>query len=347
MNWNWDDLEEKKQKNTAHKIPQDPQNKKKREDSFIKFEEFFGNFRKMSLIITLLLVIFWLAQGFYIVQPDELGVVTRFGKYIETTEPGPHYKLPYPIYEIYKPKVFEVKRFEVGFVNASASNSESEMLTKDENIVNVQFSVQYQINDPVKYLFKAADQHELLKNASQSVMREVIGSSDIDAALTEGKQLIQTTAASTLQEIADNYNLGVKILAVQMQNVYPPEAVSEAFKDVASAREDKSRFINEALAYRNEIIPRARGRAAEMLNQAEGYQIASLKIATAEAERFSLLLEQYVKSPEVTRKRLYLETMQRLFSAPELQKVIIPSTSAGTLLPYLPLNKKTNAIGAN
>lgn len=341
MNWNWDELEEKKQKNANTVIKNGESGSSWQGSDFRMNNNMNELFKKSKSFLFALCVVFiciWLLSGLYIVQPDELGVETRFGAYVATTEPGPHYHLPYPIGAVYKPKVTEVKRVEIGF---NQSGADAEMLTEDENIVNVQFSVQYQIKDPVQYIFKVANQTELLQNASQAVMREVIGSSKIDSALTDGKQAIQTKAQDLLQAITDEYELGVQIIAVQMQNVFPPKEVSEAFKDVASAREDKARFINEAEAYRNDIIPKARGEADAIVNRALAYKEALILKANAEAQQFELLLTEYKKAPALMRERLYIEAMQEVLTNTD-EKTIIPNKSASNILPYLPLQKESS-----
>lgn len=290
----------------------------------------------------------WLLSGIYIINPDEQGVVLRFGKYTRTVDAGPHYALPYPIEAVYKPKVTQVQRVEVGFKSADQSGvfrqgqirtlpEEASTLTGDENIVNVQFSVQYQIKDPVEYLFNVTDQAAVVKNAAEAAMREVIGNSFIDSALTDGKLQIQTEATDLLQQILDRYKVGVRVIAVQLQDVHPPKEVIDAFKDVASAREDKSRIINEAEAYRNELIPQARGYAAEVENQARAYKETRVRNAEGETKRFLALLEAYQNAREVTEKRLYLETMEELLSKPGMEKIILPSGTGQNTLPLLPL----------
>lgn len=336
MNWNWDELEEKKQKN-AGALPKNTGDFRKKPDFGMgdDFNELLKKSKPFILATLCVIVFMWILSGFYIVQPDELGVETRFGAYIATTEPGPHYHWPYPIGAVYKPKVTEVKRVEIGF-NQSGISDDAEMLTEDENIVNVQFSVQYQIKDPVQYIFKVAQQAELIKNASQAVMREVIGSNKIDSALTDGKQAIQTKAQELLQSITDEYDLGVQVIAVQMQNVFPPREVSEAFKDVASAREDKARFINEAEAYRNDIIPKARGEADAIINRALAYKESLVLKANAEAKQFELLLAEYKKAPAIVKERIYIETMEHILMNTK-EKTILPNKTANNILPYLPL----------
>lgn len=294
------------------------------------------------------IVVVWLLSGIFIVNPDEEGVVLRFGKYDRTVEPGPHYALPYPFETVYKPQVTQVLRSEVGFrsVGQGASfkqgqvrviSEEASMLTGDENIVNVQFSVQYKIQDPVQYLFNVSAPEALVRNAAEAAMREVIGNSEIDSAITDGKLKIQNDATALLQNILDRYGAGIKIIAVQLQDVHPPQEVIDAFKDVASAREDKSRIINQAEAYRNELLPRARGQAAALVNSAEAYSATRIRNAEGEAARFDALRREYEKAPKVTRQRLYYETMENILSHSK-EKIVLDGDAASRALPFLPLS---------
>lgn len=320
---------------------------------FEKLGETFRKFREYPFpagkVVVLVFVLLWAASGIYIVEPDELGVVLRFGKNDRTVESGPHYHLPFPLETVYTPKVTQVQRAEVGFRSVAQGASfqqgggrivpeEAAMLTGDENIVNVQFSIQFQIKDPVQYLFNVTNPTAVVRSAGEAAMREVIGNSRIDAALTDGKQLIQNETLTLLQDILDIYQVGVRVLAVQMQDVHPPKEVIDAFKDVASAREDKSRIINEAEAYQNEILPRTRGLAAEVINQAEAYRQARVREAEGQANRFLAVLKEYNKAKDVTRKRLYLEAMEEVLSAPGMEKIIIPGEAGARMLPYLPLD---------
>lgn len=353
MNWDWEKLQEKRQRQTGgwgggnEEEPTPGPDFDKLGDSFRRFREFpFPTGKVIAAAIAAL----WLLSGIYIINPDELGVVLRFGKYERTVGPGPHYHLPFPIERVYKPKVTQVQRVEIGFRSLAQGNTfqqgqqrtipeESAMLTGDENIVNVQFSVQYQIKDPVEYLFNVTDQPMVVRNAAEAAMREVIGNSSIDAALTDGKLQIQNETAVLLQSLLDRYNVGVRVLAVQMQDVHPPKEVIDAFKDVASAREDKSRIVNEAEAYRNELLPRTRGGAAEILNQAEGYRETRIRQAEGEGQRFLAVLKEYNLAKDVTRKRLYLETMQEILSRSGTERIVLPRDAAGRILPYLPLDR--------
>ena len=216
------------------------------------------------------------------------------------------------------------------------------MLTGDENIVNVQFSVQYKISNPVEYLFNVVDQPALVRNAAEAAMREVIGNSQIDSAITDGKLKIQSDATQLLQQILNRYAAGIQIIAVQLQDVHPPKDVIDAFKDVASAREDKSRIINEAEAYRNELLPKARGQAAAIRNEAEAYAAKRVQTAKGEADRFSALRTEYEKAPKVMEQRLYYETVEEILSGSK-EKVLMDTGAAERVLPYLPLPDMKNA----
>lgn len=365
MNWDWDKLQEKKQKQSGYrKSPEPEENEHERNtpknDRYLLHDDNSGGnnpFKKLSrlgkpgkswIIVGLLAVLtVWLLSGIYIVNPDEQGVVLRFGKYNRTVEPGPHYALPSPIETVYKPQVTQVLRSEVGFRSVGQSSTfqqgqvrtiseEASMLTGDENIVNVQFSVQYKINDPVQYLFNVSAPTALVRNAAEAAMREVIGNSEIDSAITDGKLKIQNDATTLLQQILDRYGAGIRVIAVQLQDVHPPKEVIDAFKDVASAREDKSRIINQAEAYRNEILPKARGQAAAIRNDAEAYSATRIRNAEGEAARFDALREEYSKAPKVTRQRLYYETMENILSQSG-EKLLLDGEAATKALPYLPL----------
>lgn len=368
MNWDWDKLQEKRQRQPRPtnsgggggdngnndnnnkrppadfgRLPQDP---------LKRLRDFGAPSGKGLWWIAGGLVVLWMLSGIYIINPDEEGIVLRFGKYVRTVGPGPHYHLPIPIETVYKPKVTQVMRGEVGFrsIGQGATfqqgqvrtiSEEASMLTGDENIVNVQFSVQYKIKDPVQYLFNVTDQAKVVRNAAEATMREVIGKSQIDSALTDGKIKIQVDATELLQSIMNRYEVGVQIIAVQLQDVHPPQGVIDAFKDVASAREDKSRIINEAEAYRNELLPSARGQAAEMVNQAQGYRETRLKNAEGEANRFLAVLTEYEKAKDVTKKRLYFEAIEDILSKAQ-EKIILPQGSGEKLLPFLPLGSSLN-----
>lgn len=321
-------------------------------DRFKKFQNmnFGGGGAKWVVLVAVLL---WLASGIYLVQPDEVGVVKRFGAFNRITSPGPHYHLPFPIESALTPKVTEIRRLEIGFRSATREGGlftagggvssarsvpgESLMLTGDENIVNVQFIVQYQIREPVDFLFNIDRQSETVKSAAEAAMREVVGKNTIDAVLTTEKQAVQQSTRELLQDVLDSYNAGIRVVAVQLQDVYPPDEVIESFKDVASAREDRMRFINEADAYRNDLIPRARGQAAAVINEAQAYKESRVLRSQGDSARFASILEEYQKARDITRRRLYLETMEEVLSNPEMEKIILPDQTASRTLPYLPL----------
>ncbi len=301
----------------------------------------------------------WLASGIYIVQPDEAGVVLRFGAYDRSVDPGPHYHLPWPIEEVYRPKVTQVRQAEVGYRSRSsggvfqqgqvqAVDEEAAMLTGDENVVNVQFNIQYHIkpgDGAVDYLFNVTQPDAVVKKAAEAAMREVIGKTTLEAALTEGRVKVQSEVTDLLQDILDRYRVGVQVVAVQMQAVQPPSEVSEAFKDVASAREDKQRLANEAEAYRRDILPKAQGDAAEIRNKAEAYKQTRINDAQGEAQRFLSVLREYEKAEDVTKKRMLYETLEDIMSQPGMEKLVLPSDAASRVLPLLPLGEGFSGTG--
>ncbi len=365
MNWDWDKLQEKRQRQSRQSpFGGDNNNNNDQGDNggddhrrppinFGKMPEnpLRGRMQLPSgkgiWLMSGALIFVWLLSGIFIVEPDEEGVILRFGKYVRTVGPGPHYHLPVPIETVYKPKVTQVLRGEVGFRSVAQGTTfqqgqlrsvpeEASMLTGDENIVSVQFSVQYKIKDPVEYLFNVTNQAAVVRNAAEAAMREVIGKSMIDSAITDGKIRIQSDATDLLQEILNRYEVGVQIIAVQLQDVHPPQEVIDAFKDVASAREDKSRIINEAEAYRNEILPKARGEGAQLENQAQAYKETRIQNATGVAGRFLAVLEEYNKAQDITKKRLYYEAMEDILTNAN-DKILVPAGTADRTLPFLPL----------
>jgi modulator of FtsH protease HflK len=312
-----------------------------------KVVENFKRFRgrmPSGVILVVVAVIVYLLSGIYIVAPDEVGVVKRFGAYSRTTSSGPHYHLPYPVETVLKPKVTQVRRIEVGFRMVSPGppatyrpvTDESLMLTGDENIIDIWFIVQYRIKDAMNFLFNVENPQNTVNDAAEAAMREVIGENKIDEALTAGKFKIQQDAAQVLQHILDSYQAGLEIVSIQLAEVHPPMEVRSAFKDVASAREDQNRFINEAQGYANDILPKAKGRAAELIAQAEGYRAEKVEKAKGDASRFLAMLEEYRKAKDITRKRLYLETMEDIL--PKAQKYLMDPESQG-VLPLLQLKE--------
>ncbi|MCK5916505.1 MAG: FtsH protease activity modulator HflK [Deltaproteobacteria bacterium] len=305
------------------------------------------------LLLIVILLVGWLATGFYIVAPDELGVVKRFGEAVYTTTSGPHWHLPKPIETVLKPKVTQVKRLEIGFRTVSSGSParyqmvprESMMLTGDENIVNAQFIVQYRIDDPIAYLFNINNQTETVRVATEAAMREVIGKNEIDTVLTTGKNKVQQDCEKRLQEILNNYKAGVTIVAVQLQDVHPPKQVIQSFQDVASAKENKIRMINEAEGYSNEILPKAHGTATQMTNQAQAYKAELVNQATGEASRFLANLKAYKVAPQITRKRMQLEMMEGVLQ--DIDKIIIDPKLNRSLLPLLPLEANPQRLQQN
>ncbi len=266
-------------------------------------------------LVAVIIAGIWIGTGFYIVRADEQAVVKRFGKVISVANPGPHFHLPFPIESVDKAEVTKIHRTEIGFRPTRDGSSvdvkgEAHMLTGDENIVSVKLIVQYQIKDVVEYLYNVRNVPSTIKNAAQSAIREVAGKEAVDEFLTTGKNRVQQETMVILQDMLDSYKAGVRIVAVQLLDVSPPEEVVAAFKDVASAREDKNRFINEAEAYANEIIPKARGEAETMIQQAEAYKTQKVEEALGDASRFEQILATYKKSPDITKKRMYIEAME-------------------------------------
>ena len=285
-------------------------------------------------------LIFWLFTGVYTVGPDEVGVVQRFGKYDRIVQSGLNYHMPFPIETVKTPKVTEVKRIEVGFRTVGKNQyrtveRESLMLTGDENIVDAELIVQYKIKEPINYLFNFIGPELTLREASEASLRTVVGRHNIDEALTSGKLMIQEETKELLQSILDKYGTGVQVVAVQLQDVSPPKQVIDAFKDVASAKEDKNRMINEAEGYRNDVIPKARGEAQAMIREAEGFRESRIKRAEGDVAKFKAILKEYSKAKDVTRERLYLEAMEGIL--PGLEKYIVPNGEDGNLLNLLNL----------
>ena len=302
------------------------------------------NFSKKTFGIILVLVIaLYLASGIFVVAPEEQGVVRRFGKFVRIESPGLNYHLPYPIETVVTPAVTRVKRVEIGFRTISSGAparyqkipAEALMLTGDENIVSAEAIIQYKIKDPVSYLFNIILPEETVKNAAEAALRQVIGERKIDDALTIGKYEIQEETKKLLQGLLDWYKSGIFVAAVQLQDVNPPNEVQDAFKDVASAKEDKSKYINEAQGYRNDLIPKARGEAVKMTKEAEGYKIERIKKAEGDVAKFNSILTEYKKGEYITQARLYLETMEEIL--PNMNKVIVDLKENQSLINLLPL----------
>lgn len=288
-----------------------------------------------------LAVVFWLASGFYIIDAGERGVVLRFGKFAETTMPGPRWHFPYPVEAVETVNVEQVRTVEVGYKNNVKAKvlSESLMLTDDENIVDLQFSVQYLLKDPEDYLFTNRHPDDAVKHAAETAMREIVGKSKMDYVLYEGRADIAARATKLMQDILDRYKTGIQISKLNMQNAQPPEQVQAAFDDAVKAGQDRERFKNEGQSYANDVIPKARGVAARLLEEAEGYKQRVVAQSEGEASRFKQVLTEYAKAPQVTRERLYQDTMQQILS--NTTKVMVDDKQGGNLL-YLPLDKLMN-----
>jgi membrane protease subunit HflK len=274
-----------------------------------------------------IILILWLASGIYIVGPAERGVVMRFGKYVNTTDPGPHWRFPFPIESVTTVNVDEVSTF----------SHQAAMLTKDENIVDVELTIQSRIQDAADYLFQDQDPNRTLRDATETVVRKTIGGSRLDFILTEGRGAIATTIQERVQALMDQYRTGLLVTSVNMQPAKPPEQVKEAFDDAIKAREDKERSENKAEAYANQILPQARGEAARILADAKAYRDKVIAESEGEAARFSAVLAEYLKAPEVTRQRLYLDTMERVLG--ESSKVMLDVEEGGNSLLYLPIDQ--------
>jgi membrane protease subunit HflK len=310
-----------------------------------------GGGRGILLVLAVILVV-WLLSGFYRVQPDEQGVVLRFGEWINTTQPGLNWHLPYPIESVETPSVEKIEQIEIGYRTLGGSSQrdvqqESLMLTGDQNIIDIDFTVQWKIADAGAYLFNVRAPEDTVKIAAESAMREIIGRTDIQPALTDARAEIESKTRSLLQEILNGYGTGVEITEVKLQNSQPPQPVIDAFNDVQRSLQDRDRLRNEAEAYRNDIIPRARGESQRILQDAQAYRERLINEAQGEAQRFEEVLSAYKQNPDVTRKRMYLETMQKIMGETDL--VIMDGQIGGAggtgAVPYLPLNELRKRSG--
>ena len=324
------------------------------EDSIKKAKEKFGKFkiggpRNISILIIVALII-WLATGFYRVEPDEQGIELLFGKWNQvTTEPGLHYFFPTPFGKTMTPKVESIRKINVGYRSASelgfSSNSsdrnvleESLMLTGDQNIVDVNFTVLYKIKDAGKFLFKLRNPETTVKDMSESVMREIVGQRDLEFLLTGGRQEVEQVVRSDLQDILDEYESGILVQSIQLQSVNPPALVIDAFDEVQRARQDKEKLVNEANSYLNKIVPNARGDAAKLVQEATAYKEQVIKQAEGVAQNFIDVYNSYKVTKYVTRQRIYLETLTEVLEGPN--KIILDSTGEGQgVVPYLPINE--------
>ena len=319
-----------------------------------KIQEFINKYLPGSksgglpiILIVSILIVIWGLSGLYRVLPDEQGVVLRFGKFTSTTQPGLNYHIPYPVETVLTPKVTKVNRMDIGFrserdtgfgsTGVADVSEESLMLTGDENIVNIDFSVFWVIKDAGKFLFKIQDPATVVKAASETAMREVIAKSNIQSILTEGRSKIEIETQEIIQSILDEYESGIQITQVQTQKADPPDQVIDAFRDVQAARADMERSKNEAEAYRNDVIPRARGEAQKILQAAEAYKKQVVARAEGEASRFIAIYNEYAQAKIVTQERMFLETMEKVLA--DINKIIIDKNSGSGVVPYLPLSE--------
>jgi len=289
-------------------------------------------------IVLALVLLVWLASGFYIVDEGRRGVVTRFGKFTETTQPGPRWHLPYPIETAELVDFSQVKTIEIGYRNSPKNKVDKEalMLTDDENIIDIQFAVQYNIKSAEDYLFNVRKPDLMVAFVAQTAMGEVVGKAKMDFALYEGREQIAKSAEKLMQDMLDRYRTGIYVQKVTLQNVQPPDKVQTAFDDAVKAGQDRERFRNEGQAYANDVVPRARGNASRLIEEANGYQAEVVQRAEGDASRFKQILVEYAKAPGVTRERLYLDMMQSVVGS--ATKVMMDQKAGGTLL-YLPLDK--------
>lgn len=318
-----------------------------------------GNLGFKSILLAIVLVIgIWLATGFYRVEQGQVGVELVLGEVTNQTAPGLNYNWPYPLGTVYTPEVLRIRELTVGMretvrgsrVSTQDVVEESLMLTGDENIVDVDFKVQWRIRNTPEgvsnYLFNIQDPEATVKAVAESSMREVVGESKIDSILGENRTPIQVAVQSLMQEALDSYGAGVEVTEVQMQKVDPPQQVIEAFRDVQAARADQERIQNEAQTYANRIVPEARGEAARVLEAANAYRDQTIAEANGQAQRFTKVLEEYNKAPDVTRQRLYLETLEQVLGGNN--KIIIDESASGSggVVPYLPLDQLNKSQGA-
>lgn len=322
-----------------------------------KFENFFNskkpsknNQPKTALIgkfkyIFVLVISVWLLSGIYIIDPAEKGVVLRFGAFQEETSAGPHWHLPYPIESLSRINVEQIRTTQIGYRDALNNrlsgnvSSESLMLTKDENMIDAKFAVQYKIQDVQAYLFNVANPDGTLRHVAESAIRQVVGKNTMDYILTEGRSAIADSIKDRSQELLNRYQTGLIITTVNMQDAQPPEQVQAAFSDAVKAREDKQRFINEAQTYANDILPKSRGKAARILEEAKAYKSQIISKSEGESSRFKQILTEYEKAPKVTKERLYRETIETVLA--NSNKVVVDSKASSMI--YLPIDKLINS----
>lgn len=339
--WDIKNNEEENKIKTKESPNKTTKENKEREFSQKFFKEFdikdntkFRTNGNLIFLIIIVLAIFWLASGIYKVNSDENGIVLYFGKYHETTTPGLHFHIPYPIGKIEKVSITTINKEEFGFSSTKgASDEESLMLTGDENIADIDFEVQWKIGNVKDYLFNIKNQKKTIRSATESVMREIIANRQIDDILASKKFEIESEAKRLLQDILNSYSSGVEIITVQLLRADPPQEVINAFRDVQTAKADKESKINEAESYNNDITPKARGEAETIIQKAEAYKKAVVSKAEGEAERFDRIYQEYRLSKEITKKRIYIETMEEVMK--ENDKILIDKNAGGNFLHLL------------
>ena len=291
-----------------------------------------------GLLVALVLLV-WLASGFYIVDEGRRGVVTRFGKFTETTQPGPRWHLPFPVEAVELVDFSQVRTIEIGYRNSTANRNakEATMLTEDENIIDIQFAVQYNLNSAEAFVFNNRKPEEMVKFVAESAIREVVGKSKMDFALYEGREQIAQRTRDLMQKSMDLYKTGVFIQKVTLQSVQPPDKVQAAFDDAVKAAQDRVRLVNEGQAYANDVVPRARGMASRLLEEANGYNTEVTQRSEGDASRFKSILTEYTRAPGVTRDRLYLDMMQSVLT--NSSKIVVDQKAGSGNLLYMPLDK--------
>ncbi|MEL0055979.1 MAG: FtsH protease activity modulator HflK [Methylophilaceae bacterium] len=294
--------------------------------------------------IILIIILIWMATGFYIVDQGSRGVVLRFGKNTEITQPGPRWHIPYPVETVEVVNQEQVRTIEVGYRSSSSGVAsqelrESLMLTGDENIIDLQFAVQYNLKSVQDFLFYNRSAENSVRGAAETAIREIVGKSEMDFVLYEGREEIAVKTASLMQDILDRYQTGINITSVTMQNAQPPEQVQAAFDDAVKAKQDQERQKNEGQAYANDVIPKARGSAFRLIEEASGYKVSIENEAKGNASRFEQIMVEYNRAPEVTKKRLFLEAQEEILSS--VTKIIVDQKDSNSLL-YLPLDKLIN-----
>ena len=298
-----------------------------------------GGFGGSIGLIVIIVALIWVGSGFYIVDASQRGVVLRFGKQVEVTEAGPRWHLPYPIETVEVVNLSQVRTVEIGY-RENVKNKmlkESLMLTDDENIIDIQFAVQYFLKDPGEYLFNNRATDENVRQAAETSIREVVGRSKMDFVLYEGREQVAASTTKLMQDILDKYKSGIIISKITMQNAQPPEQVQAAFDDAVKAGQDRERQKNEGQAYANDVVPKAKGAAARLMQEADGYKQSVIANAEGDASRFKQILVEYEKAPSVTRERMYIDMMQQILT--NSSKVLIDQKAGNGSLLYLPLDK--------